>query len=130
MDKTDTSKFIAGLVGPVLVTVAVSLFVNQSHMADMMDQFARDWALVFVAGIMTLVAGLAIVQTHKVWSGGWPVVITVLGWLAVIGGVARMVLPREMADLGVRFATHPQGALMAAVIPFALGIFLSLKAYR
>jgi hypothetical protein len=126
----DRSRFIAGLVGPVLVTVAVSLFVNQSHMAEMMDQFAKNWALVFIAGIMTLVAGLAIVQTHNVWNGGWPTVITVLGWLAVIGGVARIVLPREMADLGVRFAAHPRGAIVAAVIPFILGVFLSLKAYR
>ena len=126
----DRSKFVAGLVGPLLLTVAISLFLNQSQMAEMMDQFARIWALVFIAGMLTLVAGLTIVQTHNVWSGGWPVIITVLGWLAIIGGVARMVLPREMADLAVRYAAHPKGALVAAAIAFILGIFLSIKAYR
>ena len=130
MDYVDRSKFIAGLIGPVLITVAVSLFENQSLIAEMMAQFAKTWALVFIAGIMTLVAGLAIVQSHNVWSGGWPVIITVLGWLAIIGGVTRMVMPREMAEIGERFATHPRGVLFAAVIPLLLGIFLSLKAYR
>ena len=126
----DRSKFIAGLLGPVLITVAAALFVNQNHLPELMDQFAKNWALVFIAGIMTLVAGLAIVQTHNIWGGGWPVIVTIFGWLAVIGGVARMVFPREMADLAVRFASHPHGVLAAAIVPLLLGIFLAVKAFR
>src|SRR5690242_14183385 len=33
---------------------------------------------------LLFVAGLAIVRVHNVWVGGWPVLVTVLGWVAVL----------------------------------------------
>jgi hypothetical protein len=34
-----------------------------------------------------LVAGLAIVRAHNGWKEGWPVLVTVLGWFAILGGL-------------------------------------------
>ena len=34
-------------------------------------------------------AGLAIVLVHNVWTFDWRVIITILGWLAVLGGIFR-----------------------------------------
>ena len=50
--------------------------------------------LIYLSGVLSLLAGLAIVIAHNRWSGGWPVIITVLGWLMVIGGVIRIVVPQ------------------------------------
>ena len=132
MDRSplDRSKFIAGIVGPFLIAVSAALLVNYDHIAELMDQFAKNWALVFLAGMMSLVAGLAIVRTHNRWTGGWPVLITALGWLAVAGGLVRMIFPRQMADLAVDFASHAQGVLLAAFVPLLTGIYLSAKAFR
>jgi hypothetical protein len=40
--------------------------------------------LIFLSGILLFVAGVAILRSHNVWTGGWPVVVTVLGWLALL----------------------------------------------
>ena len=65
----------------------------------------HDPGLIFVSGILLLVAGLAIVRVHNVWSGGWRVVVTVLGWLAVISGILRMLLPFWAASIAFQFGT-------------------------
>jgi hypothetical protein len=39
------------------------------------------------------------VNAYRAWTGDWRVVVTVLGWLMVIGGVMRIVLPRLTAGL-------------------------------
>ena len=84
---------IAGLIGPTLLAIGIAMLVNARHFPEMAQQMGNDQGLIFVSGILLLVAGLAIVRVHNVWSGGWRVVVTVLGWLAVISGILRMLLP-------------------------------------
>ena len=38
--------------------------------------------------------------THNVWTADWRVVITILGWLAVITGAIRIVCPQQAAANG------------------------------
>jgi hypothetical protein len=71
-----------------------------------------------------LVAGLAIVRAHNIWVGGWPVLVTVLGWLAILSGLVRMLFPIRLAAMATEFA-HRQGAMIAAVLVLlVLGGFL------
>jgi cytochrome c biogenesis protein CcdA/glutaredoxin len=59
-----------------------------------------DKALLYFVAMFELAAGLAIVLVHNVWSGGWPIIITVVGWLMVIEGTAVAIFPvREMQKL-------------------------------
>ena len=81
-----TTKMIAGLMGPTLLAIGIAMLVNARHFPEMAKQIGNDPGLIFVSGILLLVAGLAIVRVHNVWSGGWRVVVTVLGWLAVHTG--------------------------------------------
>ena len=88
-----TSKTIAGLIGPTLVAIAAGMLLNIGSLPTLAEQVSRDPALIFVSGILLFVAGLAIVRVHNRWTNGWPVLVTVLGWLAVLGGLARMLFP-------------------------------------
>ena len=45
-------------------------------------------------------AGLAIVLTHNVWVADWRVLITILGWLAAIGGAVRILAPQRTGRVG------------------------------
>jgi hypothetical protein len=76
------------------------------------------------------VAGLAIVRGHNVWTGGWPVVVTIFGWLAILGGLARMLFPVQLAEIAVGVVQAPGVLPTAAIAQLLLGAFLSFKAYR
>ena len=67
-----TSKTIAGLIGPTLVAVAVAVVLNIGSFPALAEQVSRDPALIFLSGILSFVAGLAIVRAHNIWAGGWP----------------------------------------------------------
>ncbi len=49
------------------------MLINQDNMRDMAADFLEHRGLIFLAGILTLLGGLAIVLTHNVWVCGWPV---------------------------------------------------------
>ena len=124
----DHSKFIAGLAGPVALALGVSILVNRDLFPAILEQIQNNFPLIIVTGVLALVAGLAIVRTHAVWSG-WPIVITIFGWLLVIGGLLRIVMPRQMAELATLLAPNPGFVTIPAVVLCLAGALLSYKAY-
>lgn len=114
---TDSQR-IAGLVGPTLIALTASEVVTSGI-----------WATVpvtqtYLAGCLWFVAGLSIVRIHNRWSGGWPVMVTAVGWFAMLGGLFRMFAP-EFAQENV-----PNASILLAMqmVLLAIGAFLTFKA--
>jgi hypothetical protein len=127
---SSTSKLIAGLMGPTLVAIAAAILLNLASLPELAEQISRDPGVIFLSGILLFVAGLAITRAHNVWAGGWPVLVTVLGWLAILSGLIRMFFPMQLAALAAAMAQRPAGIITAAVVVLVLGGFLSFKAYN
>jgi hypothetical protein len=126
-----TSKTIAALLGPTLVASAVSLLANLDTLQTLIEEFARGPAVIMIAGYAAFVPGLAIVYFHNRWTAGWPVLVTVMGWLSLAAGLLRMVLPTQLAALIMKIAPSAAGVFpVVAVVFLAIGGFLSFKAYR
>src|SRR5438876_11155488 len=124
-----TSKAIAGLIGPTLVAIAAGMLLNIGSFPELAEQVSREPALIFLSGILLFVAGLAIVRAHNVWSGGWPVLVTILGWLCLLSGLLRILLPTWLAALASGFAQKTTVVTIMAIVLLVLGGALSLKAY-
>jgi hypothetical protein len=79
-----SSKRIAGLLGPTLIamTISESEFISP-HLYE--HQIAP---VVYLSGTLLFLAGLSIVRVHNRWTGGWPVLVTLMGWLAILGGLS------------------------------------------
>ena len=114
------SKRVAGLLGPSLIAITLSEMMN-----------AHIWAAIvapvtYLAGALWFVAGLAIVRAHNKLRRGWPVIVTLVGWFAMLGGLFRMFAP-EVAQQGVQntFATFA-----SQLVLLAAGIFLTFRAYE
>jgi hypothetical protein len=125
-----TSIFLAKLIGPLFVALGLAMLVNPAVSQTMSEEFLRSHALIFLSGLITLVAGLAIVNLHNAWTRDWRVIITVLGWLSVIGGIFRIALPQAVASIGMAMFAHRTTPLVAGVVMLALGGFLSFKGYQ
>jgi hypothetical protein len=124
-----TSKMIAGLIGPTLIAIAVAMLLNLGSFPAMVEQISHDPALIFVSGVLLFVAGLAIVRAHNIWSGGWLVLVTGLGWLAILGGLARMFFPIRLAAMAAQIGQSRGLLAGSAIVLLLLGGFLSFKAY-
>jgi len=124
-----TSKTIAGLIGPTIVAGAAAVLLNFGAWPALATQAFRDPALVFESGVLLFVAGLAIVRAHNCWAGGWPLLVTVLGWFALLGGLSRILFPTRLADIAIP-AVQSTGVLATvAVVLLVVGAFLSVKGY-
>ncbi len=123
------SKLIAGLIGPLLAAMGVAMLINRNLFPSMIGEVAHNYALIFLSGLLVLLAGVAIVRAHNVWTGGWRILVTVLGWLAIASGLVRMWFPQAAAPIAEAFAGNAASPLIGGLVTLALGAFLSYKAY-
>ena len=123
-----TSKLIAGLIGPLLAAMGCALLINRELFPVIIDQISHDYALIFLSGMLLLVAGIAVVRVHNVWSG-WQVIVTAFGWLAIVSGLARMWMPQMAGPVADTFAARPAALPLAGVALLLVGGFLTYKAY-
>jgi len=125
----DTSLFLARLIGPILLSISAAMLINQVNMREMAADFLEHRGLIFLAGILTLLGGLAIVLTHNVWELGWPVIITIFGWLSVIGGVFRIVFPDSVKSIGQSMLDKPHVFTASGIVQALLGAWLCYVGY-
>jgi uncharacterized membrane protein len=124
----DTSLFLARLIGPVLVVLAIGLLTRQDAWRSMAKEFTASRPLLFLSGFMTLLGGLALVNTHNVWEG-WPVIITIFGWLALIGGIARMLFPETVVGISERMLNNKTYLTVAGIVEVLIGLWLCYVGY-
>ena len=123
------SVFLARLIGPVMIAVAIGIFVNGTAYRALAEEFVRSRALIYLSGLLLMTAGLAIVLTHNRWVLGWAVLITILGWLATVGGAAQIVCPQGAERVGGRMLRHPRAIQIGAAVWLIIGVILCFFGY-
>ena len=125
------SIFLAKLIGPLLAVCGVALIFNADAFRTIGDEIVKSPALVYIAGLLALTAGLAIVNTHNEWTPDWRVAITLLGWLCVVIGIIRLVFVGSIGVIaGSVLAIVSNGWIVGeGIVILALGTWLSFKGY-
>ena len=117
------SKQVGALVGPTLVAMLVSEFpLVQPHLYD-----AQIPPVIYLSGVLSFVAGLAVVRAHNVWARNWTVLITLSGWSFLALGLVRM-----FAASQYRQATQGASSMTYMVVEGCLlvvALIITFKAY-
>jgi hypothetical protein len=124
------STFIARILGPVLVVVGLCLLLEGEAFRVMAGEFLRNSALIYFSGIVTLAIGLAILNVHHVWARDWRVLVTVFGWLALLGGILRLLATSFVQRVGESLIAHRTWPIATAIVVLALGAFLTVMGYQ
>ena len=124
-----TSIFLAKLIGPVFLAGAVGLFTNAAAYRAMAREFLHSPALIYLSGLLTMSAGVAIVLAHNVWVADWPVLITIFGWLAAIGGAVRIILPDRVKGIGEAMLRSRSAMTVGGAVWLVIGALFCFVGY-
>jgi uncharacterized membrane protein len=128
------SKLIARLMGPVLLIMglgmALGLWLSPDTFNGVMKDFMGNLAIIWLIGMLALVAGIAIINVHNLWVGDWRVLITILGWLLIIRGVSNLMFPGWVQSLGDRMMDGRAGPILGTIAMLVLGGILSAMGYE
>lgn len=125
----DNSILFARYIGPFIVLIGLSIILNFKLYGQIAEGFIKNTALIYITGLITFVAGLAIVLNHNVWVGNWPVIITVLGWISFIKGIWLVAFPGSAGKISAVFIKNIKLVVLPWSVMFIIGIFLVMKGY-
>lgn len=120
----DVSIFLARILSLLYLSIGLGILFNPSHYRQMIGEMQKSAAVVYIAAIITLVFGFLIVTYHNVWDLSWAVLITIIGWLALIKGVLLFIIPSAMLRLSQLLANKKNFFLIEGIIVIILGLVL------
>lgn len=120
----ERSYFLAKLIGPIFIVGGLGMLFNTPVYRTMFERALHDHMLIYLSGVLAFVAGLAIVIMHNDWKWHWPLIITVLGWLALIGGILRMIAPQAIESIGLSVLSYSNFFTIDGGIAVLLGVLL------
>src|SRR5262245_29831864 len=124
-----TSNFLARLLGPILLVLGISLALNRKAYTEMAKEFVASRSLVYLAGTAALTAGLALVLNHNVWVADWRLIITLMGWLATLAGISRLLLPDTVQRVGRGVFASERPIATTGLVWIVLGAILTYAGY-
>jgi hypothetical protein len=124
------SHFLARLIGPIFVVVAIGVLTNGAAYRTVSAELARSTALIYLSGLLAMAAGVAILLHHNVWAADWRVLITLFGWIAVLGGAQRIIWPQGTEGAVRWSADNPTIFIIAGIIWLIIGGVLCFYGYR
>jgi len=119
----DISVVIAQVGGIFFIVTGVAMVANSKGVAGAIEESVAHKGVVFMWGLLALLVGAVIVVLNNAWTSGLPLLITILGWLALAKGAFIMLAPDAAASLYRKFGKS--GLLVfCGVVVFVLGVIL------
>lgn len=120
---SNTSEFLAHVMGWYLGLVGLAMLIHQARFKKAMHDMASNQSLVTFTGMIGLILGLLVVTCHNVWGSQWPVVVTIVGWILLLQGLMRLFLPGAFAKM-IKDLTAKSGFLLMSWVWLLVGIYL------
>jgi len=116
---------LAKVFGIYLLVTGVAVITKQKPMMQLIREFVSNRPLVFVVASAELILGLLTVVNHNLWVNGWPVIITIAGWLMLIEGILYILLPADTMKSMVEFFNRKPFYVVGGIACLILGAYLT-----
>ena len=120
--------FLSRLIGLYCLIYGLATIVHRQVFTDAMAKLASDPLAVLGLSVFTVIAGLAMVLAHNVWSKCPVVVIvTLIGWITLIKGIVFLFLPPEWLEGPLNSGRYFYSVTGVVLV---LGAYLTYEGFR
>src|SRR5215475_2202345 len=123
--------FLSRLIGLYCLLVGLSMVSHKQLTVDGVRALLQNPSLMLLLGFITLGASLAMVLAHNIWwSSTLGVIITLIGWLALIKSLLFLFLsPAMEAKLLLELLHYERFFYDYAAVLIALGVYLTYAGF-
>jgi len=95
----ETSLFLAKVIGSFGALTTLAIMWHYKFYLQMEANVAKNQTTIYLSGFVFLLLGILISVSHQVWTLDWRVIITIIGWLTLVKGLMRILLPNTISYL-------------------------------
>lgn len=94
----DVATFVAKVLALLYLSAGIAALTGKMTFAKIVDDFQKSPALTYVTGMFAILVGMLIIQFHNVWVKDWTVLVTIVGWAAMLKGIMFIAAPEMMSS--------------------------------
>ncbi len=121
--------YLARFFGVYIAVMGIVMIVRREAMLQLMSAFIDQRPLIFVLAMLRVLIGLAVVLAHNEWRGTVAIVVSLIGWITLLRGIALMLLPADTERKVLVFFERSSQYHVAAIIAIAFGLWLSYASF-
>jgi len=99
IETLSVTQILAVFIGLYMVAAGIGFLTGRGSYATLIDELRDNTALGYVTGAFVFALGAAMVAVHNLWTGPLAIVVSLVGWGALIEGVLLLAIRRTF--LGV-----------------------------
>ena len=111
------------------VAIGIGMLINPDIYKKLFEDFIDNGTALYFGGIMALVIGYLLVIFHNVWEMDWHVIITIIGWIALLKGILILVRPKVIIAIAKVFVNNEKALKIEAVIIILIGLLFSFLGF-
>jgi hypothetical protein len=119
------TRFMAQALGPILIAVALAVFMRYETLPLLLPAFTQDAPLIFVTGVFTLIAGFFVLAAHHHLGSPAAVACTGLAVIFILRGLSLAIFPDLAIGVATQVARAPIVLLAATSIAGLVGVWLT-----
>jgi hypothetical protein len=124
----DTTIFLAQIWGPVILAIGLGMIFSRNYYLRVYNELDKETLAVMMFGMFGIAAGIAQISIHNVWGNLPQMIVSLLGWLLLIKGLAFAIVPR-LVDMGGDRAVESSFTIVGSGLMILVGAYLTWFAY-
>lgn len=90
----ELSIFIAKIIGLTFTAMSIGAIFGGVSYKKMYLDIMKSPGLLSFSGLFAIILGFLLIKYHNIWIWDWPVIITIIGWMAIVEGVVYLSFPK------------------------------------
>ena len=122
----DNSIFLAKFWGYYLLIFFVILSFNPKRIRQIFNDL-EDQKFLIILSFLSIIIGLINILFHNIWESSWKLIITLIGWVALLIGLFLFIFPKRTISwlkfINIKFVQ------IIYTLLFLIGLYLLNIAY-
>ena len=115
---------LAQILGGYMLVAGIALLIDRTLITRLLARLQDDIAVIFTMGILALLIGLTVAALHTRWDNPLAIIVTLVGWAAILEGALIMWLQNRFMAFFAPWFTSPVVSLVWGAVAALLGVIL------
>ena len=119
----------AKILGPFCVISGAALFAQTGRMMGVIDSMIMSDGLMMFGAFLSLLTGLAILALASSWGNFTEIIISLMGWFALLRGIVTIFVPGLVHSAAGFAVANPASLTIAGGVFALLGLWLCFQGF-
>jgi len=114
-------------LGLIYLTAGIAMALKPDSAKAGIDSFLKSPGMNFLAGMLAIVMGGALVTLHHAWGNIYEIIVSAIGWGALIEGFLYLAFPKDLKALAAKFYKNQSYIRVCGLVALVIGaLFMAM----